>query len=471
MSTVNNGTQTITFDYENLCTGDDFNKLLTGAIKPGLYGTYAGITISSGNIISIPTFNMFIQSGTGHLLHITTAVAFTKTIVTVSASDYLYATFTYSETVENYLDFNVRAVGSTAVTNEIILGTINSTGAGTAITSVSLTGITYGLFDNTFKRIVPDDANFNIAIGANTLTVNTTGACNVAIGSAAFCVNTTGSENIGIGKATLNVNTFGNCNIAVGVCSLYCNTTGSYNIAIGSCALLNNTIGIYNTAVGVAALYCNTTGIYNTAVGVNALYCNTTGKCNIAVGVNALFNNTIGKCNIAVGVDALFNNTTGIFNTAVGASALCCNTTGSYNTAVGVNALVDNVTGSCNTTVGVNALSNVTDGHERIGIGYNALSTTDHGAVIGNANTAFIGGQAGWTTISDCRTKECLGTYEAGLNFINCLNPVIYYKKPLSDWEDSLRSKYPQDMVGNTNDKHPAHLDKNNPNRPKSIGF
>ena len=69
----------------------------------------------------------------------------------------------------------------------------------------------------------------NIAIGTNSLSVNTTGYINVALGYTALQNNTTGFANIGIGQQTLLNNTTGNANVGVGNAVLSGNVSGSGN--------------------------------------------------------------------------------------------------------------------------------------------------------------------------------------------------------------------------------------------------
>ena len=209
-------------------------------------------------------------------------------------------------------------------------------------------------------------------------------------------------------EALLSITT-GDSNTAVGYYALNANTTGGLNVANGYQALLQNTSGGYNTATGGNSLTLNTTGQLNTANGAQSLYLNTTGFYNTAVGANSLFNNTTGNYNTASGVDALYNNTTGVNNTAYGIKGLYTNTTGSNNTSIGYFADV---------TAG--NLTNAT------AIGYDAKVDASNKVVVGNTAVTSIGGQVGWTTLSDRRLKTAIQKSELGLDFIMVLNPVTY---------------------------------------------
>jgi hypothetical protein len=111
--------------------------------------------------------------------------------------------------------------------------------------------------------------NFNTAVGAGTLVLNTADS-NTAVGTAALLLNTSGEENV-----------------AIGATALFSNTTGTANTATGEEALHDNSMGLSNTADGFKALTRNTTGTGNTAIGFAALELNTTGNSNVALGPNA----------------------------------------------------------------------------------------------------------------------------------------------------------------------------------------
>ncbi|MFA6458565.1 MAG: hypothetical protein WCV72_04245, partial [Patescibacteria group bacterium] len=97
------------------------------------------------------------------------------------------------------------------------------------------------------------ESSYNIGIGFESLTANTTGDKNVAMGSFALKMNDEGIENTAIGFETLNVNTYGSENVAIGSSALPNNTEGGDNVAVGAYALYDNTIGEYNSAFGYGA--------------------------------------------------------------------------------------------------------------------------------------------------------------------------------------------------------------------------
>ena len=299
--------------------------------------------------------------------------------------------------------------------------------------------------------------NLNTAVGHNSMTANTTGACNTAFGSltmvsnttgylnvaiawGALSANTTGLRNIGIGGNALCTTTTGCDNVAVGVSALRYNVVGCSNTAMGRAALVANTAdantgigfnalsgnscGAYNTGVGYQVLYYNSTGCYNSALGTYALFCNLTGTDNTAIGTSALYANSSGSQNVAAGRGALTSNICSTGNTAVGYQALT-NGDSNYNTAVGWNAINSNVSGHDLVGIGVQALLSNTVGIENVGIGRNSLySNIDGGQNVSigsynlSSNTSGIGNTSiGHNALHDNIT----GCYNSALG-INALN-------------------------------------------------
>ena len=239
----------------------------------------------------------------------------------------------------------------------------------------------------------------NIAIGASTLSANTTGYSATAIGYQALQNNTTGNENIGIGAFSLKNNTIGNYNIAIGLSSLISNISGSSNTSIGYGGLSANTTGSNNTAIGINALATNTTPSQNTAIGANSLSYNTTGANNTAIGGASLTANTTGGSNTAIGYNSLQANTTASFNTAIGTTALGLNTTGANNTAIGYASLFSNTTASNNVAIGYASLN-----HSNTGVGAQSLNQN----TTGSTNTAI--GTASMTLNTTGASNTAIGS-------------------------------------------------------------
>jgi hypothetical protein len=306
---------------------------------------------------------------------------------------------------------------------------------------------------------------YNTAAGAEALSMNTTANANTAIGAYALLFNTTGYFNTAMGGDALIYNTIGKENTAIGIATIASNISGNYNTAVGSRALTGNVSGHSNVAIGVHALYYSIDKNNLVAVGDSALYYNGFGASesyqsafNTALGSKALYKNTLGSFNTATGHHALRENTTGFANTAGGHEALRENMTGSHNTAYGTIALQDNTTGYGNTAFGSNALSYITtesyntavgmvaggsssaggtfvgyyayalsSGFSNVtGIGYYARPTGSNQVRLGNSSVTSIGGQVGWTTVSDGGYKRNIGEDVAGLQFILGLRPISY---------------------------------------------
>lgn len=270
----------------------------------------------------------------------------------------------------------------------------------------------------------------NIALGEQSLSNITSGANNIAIGYYSLYTNNTGNNNIAIGSSNLGYNTTGSLNTAIGFLSLPFNTTGNWSTAVGYSSLYSNTTGYSNTAIGGEALYSNTTGYWNTGLGIHALYSNTIGYRNVAVGEDALRSNSGGTENSSFGYQSLYSSTTGSENSSFGAFSLYY-TTGSYNSGFGYGALGNNTTGSGNTAIGLNAGYNITTGLNNICIGYYSVvpsATSNNQVRIGSTAITYAGIQVAWTVTSDLRLKSNVTNSNLGLNFINKLRPVSYFR-------------------------------------------
>jgi len=172
---------------------------------------------------------------------------------------------------------------------------------------------------------------------------------NVAIGLQSLSSNLLGVQSTAIGynvltKATADYNT------AIGYQSLFSATTGHSLTAIGVNSLRSNTTGAQNTAIGVNALYTNTSASGTTGVGMNALYSNLTGGFNTAIGYDAYRTNSTGSFGVAIGYEAMKMNTSD-YNTAMGYQALKTST-GTRNTIMGSVAVPTAASGDFNTVMG-----------------------------------------------------------------------------------------------------------------------
>ncbi|MEO6131718.1 MAG: tail fiber domain-containing protein, partial [Saprospiraceae bacterium] len=249
------------------------------------------------------------------------------------------------------------------------------------------------------------DRSYLVAIGDSSLYNNGSGATNsweatgnIAIGFQSLYLNTKGWDNTAIGYKANSSNTFGASNVSLGNYALFYNTSGSGNLALGYGALYLNTTAGANTAVGSASFYFNG-GTRNTGLGYNAGYNNTTGTDNTAIGHQSLFSNTSGSYNTAVGQNALFTNTGQSNNTALGWHADVLNNSISGATAIGFNAIA----GSSNGMV---------FGDANVLTWSFARSTNDAGKALqvggtaSNGNGAYLSAGGTWTNTSDVNLKD-----------------------------------------------------------------
>jgi hypothetical protein len=138
-----------------------------------------------------------------------------------------------------------------------------------------------------------------------------------------------------------------------------------------------------------------------------------------------MFYNVSGNYNTAWGYYALENNLTD-HNTAVGYYSAANTSSGFRNTSLGANSLVNNTSGSYNTALGYNTGPNSANLSNTTCIGIDATATATDMVRIGNVFVNSIGGQVGWSTLSDGRFKENVKEDVPGLAFISQLRPVTY---------------------------------------------
>lgn len=330
----------------------------------------------------------------------------------------------------------------------------NTTGThNTALGFKSMTANTSGSNNSAFGHaslISNTSGHNNVATGKSAMFNNTSGHSNIAIGTEALLDNLTGDENVAIGLKSLYLNTNRSNLVAIGFQALYHNGSGAsggiegfHNTAIGSNAAYSNTTGYAITAIGESAAQANTSGHENVAIGARSLYSNTTGNELVTIGAQAMYNNTTGEENTALGAAALWSNIDGEGNTAVGRYSGYGNTSGSYNTAIGRNALAQNSTGNGNTALGYNAFNNGIYSNS-IAIGYNTTITDNNQVRIGNSGITSIGGQVGWSTLSDGRFKSNINEDVSGLDFIMKLRPVNYQvdREAIYDYTGSKAPEY-----------------------------
>jgi len=247
-------------------------------------------------------------------------------------------------------------------------------------------------------------ASNNIAIGHSAMkghSSNSTGAnYNLAIGTESLEAITTGDYNLGIGYKTLEANTTGLRNIAIGAQALDAADTESDNIAIGYDALGATINGAEkNVVIGNYAGDAITEADNSVFVGYEAGSANQTGTTNTAVGYRSMLHGT-GQQNVMIGGESGYGSSgssTGSYNVMVGKEAGYAYTTASSLTLVGKGAGSSITSGSDNVALGRNSLYAVVDGVNNIGIGKSAgdnITSGDYNVVIGAADVPSATGDS-----------------------------------------------------------------------------
>lgn len=194
-------------------------------------------------------------------------------------------------------------------------------------------------------------------------------------------------------------------NIAFGTNSLQATTTGAFNYAMGNDVGTTLTTGSYNVMLGDNAMgQADPDADLNTVVGCYAGKL-ITGNWNTLMGWEA--GRHAGSDNVAVGLQAGFF--AGVGNTCLGRES-GSNGAGSSNCVF----------------VGMGSTSSTLNLTNAIAIGYNRTVTANNQVRIGNTSMTSIGGQVGWSTLSDARTKKNVTANVHGLDFILKLRPVTY---------------------------------------------
>jgi hypothetical protein len=198
------------------------------------------------------------------------------------------------------------------------------------------------------------------------------------------------------------------------------NTMMGFNAGVG------NIVGFENTFIGGETGVANIDGIMNSFLGRRAGFSNTNGNENTFIGAYAGQSNTTGQHNTIMGVTAGSSNSVGNENTFLGAHAGYFNDLGNNNTFVGNFSGQDNISGNNNTTLGFNADVGQSGLNNATALGAEAIVTANNSVVIGSSAVTNIGGQVGWSTLSDKRYKTNVKESTLGLEFITRLKPVSY---------------------------------------------
>ncbi len=146
--------------------------------------------------------------------------------------------------------------------------------------------------------------NYSTYIGVDAGLASKDTEGNVAVGAYSLSSNTSAADNTALGYYALNSNTTGEANVAVGASAMQLNTTGSHNVAIGQAALLLNLAATNTVAIGHFAGRGNGDASQNNVfLGYSSGYNNTTGSNNILLGYQSGEALTTGSNNIVIGYD------------------------------------------------------------------------------------------------------------------------------------------------------------------------
>jgi trimeric autotransporter adhesin len=289
-------------------------------------------------------------------------------------------------------------------------------------------------------------ANENTGIGFDVLK-NTVAELNTGFGSSALRDVIGEFVNIGVGNA-------GFLNVAFGYSALQNGTTIQRNVAVGSetggivfssLQLVGNIMVGAEGLKGSTAMGTAANMNYNVAIGYKALANARTANNNVTIGNEAMLG--CGTCtnNVALGFKAMTGLSSGTQNTVAGASAAAILTTGGLNTAAGTGSLGGVTTGSFNTAIGFLAYPTGNFSNSTV-IGYFRNVAADNQVRFGNTAVTSIGGQVGWTALSDARAKTHIQEDVPGIEFIGQLNPVSYrFNRTDIDQltgMDALRARY-----------------------------
>ena len=175
-------------------------------------------------------------------------------------------------------------------------------------------------------------ANYNLAVGTESLEAITTGDNNTALGYKSMEATTTGDKNVMIGNYAGDSLSSGTENVGIGY-EAHTGGSGFFNVSVGSQAGKLMTTNSYQTLVGYQAgqAFNGTNAKFNTAIGYQAMGGGTSSPHqNTALGAGALYNvNGVSRNNIGIGYQAGVNQTAGSGNIIIGSGIDVSSTTGS----------------------------------------------------------------------------------------------------------------------------------------------
>ncbi|MEN9935988.1 MAG: hypothetical protein RLZZ387_2567 [Chloroflexota bacterium] len=359
------------------------------------------------------------------------------------------------------------ASGSPITTSGTITlgGTLAAANGGTGQTTYSNGQLLIGNGTGLTKATLTAGSGITITNGAGSISIAATAGGGGTVTSVALSGGTTGltvtgspittsgtitlagtlvAGNGGTGRSTLTANSLlaGNGTSAVNLIAP--STSGNVLTSNGTAWVSSplNSIGLSDGTAAAPSLYFNAesgTGVYRPsastlgfAVGgvfAGSITYTASGEGNVKVGDRA-GTSASGTRNVAVGSWAGFDLTSANNTTLIGASAGANITTASGSTFVGFSAGANVTTAQDNTALGYNAGSTITSGSNNTCLGNEAQpssATVSNTITLGNASIATLRCQVTTiTSLSDARDKTDVAALDAGLAFINALNPVRF---------------------------------------------
>ena len=220
-----------------------------------------------------------------------------------------------------------------------------------------------------------------------------------------------------LGTGSMATTPLQNNSIAIGYNSLNLQTSGSHNVCVGHETGLNITSAFGSTFIGRCAGSGVTTGQQNTFIGDQCgcnMTNNITGMNNSGVGHYSLRNLTSGSSNIAIGAGSAQSITTGSDNICIGLNS---NTGAAQSRAISIGYQCTNtVNNSC--LIGDSSIVNIRP---------NNTATCDLGTSSNEFSDIYSVNAV--TVSSDIRKKKEIQNNDLGLDFLMCLKTKKYKYK------------------------------------------
>lgn len=155
-TSTNLGNQKITFDFKNPAKGSDFNRLLFGGIKPGVYRGLELSVTSSNSIVLFPGLaflNCSFQTETKRMIASEFRNNIDFTFSNTSQNQLVYLRYDYKEIIENWVEINTATSLNNVPINSVIIGNVYFSGGN--IVSADYKNKTWGFFRT-------DDSQYSI---------------------------------------------------------------------------------------------------------------------------------------------------------------------------------------------------------------------------------------------------------------------------------------------------------------------